>query len=66
LFARDSWLAVLLGQGITPQGYDRTADAFDLAMVTERLDGFAERIAGNVAAMPSHAEFIASYCQASW
>jgi tryptophan halogenase len=65
LFARDSWLAVLLGQGITPRGYDRTADAFDLTMVTERLDAFAERIAGNVAAMPSHAEFIANYCQAS-
>src|SRR6202011_1989546 len=30
LFARDSWLSVLIGQGIMPQGYDRLADAFEL------------------------------------
>jgi tryptophan halogenase len=65
LFARDSWLAVLLGQGITPEGYDRTADTFDLAMVTDRLDAFADRIARNVASMPPHADFIANYCKAS-
>jgi tryptophan halogenase len=64
LFARDSWLAVLIGQGIDPEGYDRTADTFDLAMVGDRLDAFADRIASNVASMPSHAAFIANYCGA--
>jgi len=63
LFARDSWLAVLVGQGVVPEGYDRTADTYDLAMVGEKLDAFADRIARNVAAMPSHADFIASYCE---
>jgi tryptophan halogenase len=63
LFARDSWLAVLLGQGITPKAYDRTADTFDLTMVGDRLDAFADRIAGNVASMPQHEAFIANYCK---
>jgi tryptophan halogenase len=62
LFARDSWLAVLMGQGVAPEGYDRTADAYDLAMVGDRLDALADRIARNVASMPSHAAFIANYC----
>ena len=64
LFARDSWLSVLIGQGIMPHGHDRLADGFDLDMVAAKLDDFAGRIASSVAAMPSHAEFIASYCAA--
>jgi tryptophan halogenase len=64
LFARDSWLSVLMGQGIMPTGYDRLADNYDLAAVEAKLSDFADRIARNVAAMPSHAAFIAQYCEA--
>lgn len=64
LFARDSWLSVLIGQGITPESYDRTADNYDLNMVGDRLDAFADRIARSVASTSSHAAFIANYCKA--
>jgi tryptophan halogenase len=64
LFARDSWLSVLIGQGIVPGGHDALADTYDLATIGAKLDDFADRVASNVAAMPSHAEFIASYCAA--
>ncbi len=64
LFARDSWLSVLIGQGIVPDGYDRLADTFDLDMLVARLDDFAGRIESSVSAMPSHADFIANYCAA--
>ncbi|RYY43351.1 MAG: tryptophan 7-halogenase, partial [Sphingomonadales bacterium] len=64
LFARDSWLSVLVGQGIVPRTYDRLADALDLDEAEERLDDFASRIALNVAAMTSHQDFIQSYCAA--
>jgi len=64
LFARDSWLSVMIGQGIMPHGHDRLADGFDLDMVAAKLDDFAGRIESGVAAMPSHAAFIASYCAA--
>ncbi|WEK00806.1 MAG: tryptophan 7-halogenase [Candidatus Sphingomonas phytovorans] len=64
LFARDSWLSVLIGQGIMPAGYDRLADTFDLDMAVARLDDFAGRIESSVAAMSSHADFIANYCAA--
>jgi tryptophan halogenase len=65
LFARDSWLAVLVGQGIVPEGYDRLADAFTLAALDERLTDFRNRIQTNVDAMSSHGAFIAEYCRAA-
>jgi tryptophan halogenase len=64
LFARDSWLAVLVGQGILPEGYDRLADAFTLAALDERLADFRNQIQTNVDAMSSHDAFIAEYCRA--
>ena len=65
LFARDSWLSVLVGQGIVPAGYDRLADTFTLAMLEERLTEFRNRIQTNVDAMSSHGAFISDYAQAA-
>jgi tryptophan halogenase len=62
LFARDSWLAVLIGQGIEPSNYDHMADAIPLAALDEKLTAFRERVRTNVAAMSSHSEFIETYC----
>ena len=64
LFSRDSWLSVLIGQGIMPQDHDPIADTFDLNLVDGRLADFKSRIDAAVAAMPSQREFIASYCAA--
>jgi tryptophan 7-halogenase len=64
LFARDSWLAVLAGQGIVAAGYDRLADAFPLSALEQRLSEFRNRIQTNVAAMTPHDAFIADYAQA--
>jgi len=64
LFARDSWLAVLAGQGIAAMGYDRLADAFPLSTLEERLSEFRSRIQTNVDAMTSHEAFIANYAPA--
>jgi tryptophan halogenase len=64
LFARDSWLAVLVGQGIAAAGYDRLADALPLSALEERLSEFRNRIQANVDDMPAHDAFIANYAQA--
>jgi tryptophan halogenase len=65
LFARDSWLSVLTGQGIMPEGYDRLADSFALDTLVQRLADLGNRIQTDVAAMSSHAAFIAAYCGAA-
>jgi tryptophan halogenase len=64
LFSRDSWLAVLIGQGILPQAHDRLADRLPLDEVVDRLADLRQRIATNAAALPRHLEFIESYCAA--
>ncbi len=64
LFARDSWLSVLIGQGIRPDGHERLADTFDPDGVADRLDDLRERIASGVGAMSAHDDFIAGYCGA--
>lgn len=64
LFARDSWLAVMIGQGIMPTHHDRLADAIPLDALEGRLRDFRDRIAAGVATMPDHAAFVADYCGA--
>jgi tryptophan halogenase len=62
LFARDSWLSVLAGQGIVPRHWDRLAEAIELDDVAARLADFAGRIAREVDTMTPHADFVAGYC----
>jgi tryptophan 7-halogenase len=62
LFSRDSWLSVLEGQGIMPRAYDRLAEAMPLDVLGAKLADLKTRIDGNVAAMSSHADFVARYC----
>ena len=60
-FSRDSWLAVLFGQGLEPRHYDRLADLIPLDELFARLLELHARVASHVDAMPTHADFIARY-----
>ncbi len=62
LFGESSWVAVLHGQGIEPRGYDPLADAMPAEKLRATLPRIREAIARGVAAMPSHADFIARNC----
>jgi tryptophan halogenase len=65
LFAEESWLQVMLGQGITPEDYDPLVDQRPLAEVTTYLDDIETVIKKCVAVMPSHKDFIAkNHCAA--
>jgi tryptophan 7-halogenase len=65
LFARDSWLSVLVGPGTMQEGYDRLADPLTLSDLDERLTELRTRIQTSVDAMTSHAAFISDYCGAA-
>jgi tryptophan halogenase len=64
LFAEASWIAVLLGQGVMPEGYEPMADARDPADVARRMAGMKNHIARAVLQMPTHAGFISEHCRA--
>ena len=60
LFLQPSWVAVLLGQGIIPEGWDPRADiAHDVAL-TRSLNGLRDHVRAAVDRMPDHAAFLAA------
>ena len=64
LFGPPSWQAVFVGQGIEPHAADRLADAMPGDLLEQRLAAVAEVIARGVRSVPTHADFVASYCPA--
>jgi tryptophan halogenase len=64
LFANPSWIAVYLGQGITPERAPALAHMRDNVPVAERLGQIRRAMDEAVAAMPSHEAFIARHCAA--
>ena len=59
LFAVPSWIAVMLGQNIVPQGYDTLVDAMDDNRIVQAMNSLSGAYANQVATMPAHADFIA-------
>jgi len=64
-FPPDSWLAVLLGQGVWPHGYDPLVDSLNFLEVREYLMHIRRRVAATADAMPTHQAFIAARAEAS-
>lgn len=65
LFAQPSWLAVYLGQGVSPNAYDRLADNMALDDAIARMEALRSDISDRVDAMPAHDAFVAGYCPAA-
>ena len=65
LFGTDSWVAVLLGQGVVPDEHEPAADALSPDFVSDALDKMRLSYEHMARGMPSHAEFIAQACPAS-
>jgi tryptophan halogenase len=60
-----SWVQVMLGQRITPRAYHPMVDLLSDAEIGEFVDGVKTLMDRCVAAMPTHAEFIARNCAAT-
>ncbi len=62
LFAENSWVQVMLGQGIVPRSHHPIAAKLsdeDLSRLLERL---RDNVASTVRGLPDHASYVASYC----
>ncbi|MDE2182765.1 MAG: tryptophan 7-halogenase [Alphaproteobacteria bacterium] len=64
LFPIQSWLFVMIGQGIAPRGYDPLADGLDAEKITTHLEEMRRTVKQCAAAMPSHQAFIERNCSA--
>jgi tryptophan halogenase len=65
LFAENSWIQVMLGQGIEPEQYHRVVDVMD----DEELDRFLKQIKSNVnstvSQLPNHQAYVEQYCKSA-
>lgn len=62
LFLENSWVQVMLGQGLTPQQYHPIADMMSAREQAAFLDGIRRSVQELVQQLPSHAQFVQGYC----
>ncbi len=62
LFAENSWIQVMLGQGIMPEQHHQTADLMGDAELKDFLDSISGAIDRTVAQLPPHEAYVRQYC----
>ena len=58
VFSENSWVQVMMGQGIQPEGYHNIADAMSREQLQSFLSDIQRNVNQTVSALPSHADFI--------
>ena len=64
LFAENSWIQVMLGQGIEPQQHHPAADLMGDEELSRFLDGIRTSVERTVAQLPAHQAYVEQYCKA--
>jgi tryptophan halogenase len=65
LFAENSWIQVMLGQGIVPQQHHQVADLMGDAELSEFLRAIQSSVDKTVMQLPAHQAYVEQYCKAS-
>ena len=64
LFAENSWIQVMMGQGITPRAHHPVAEKLRDEELAKFLRTIRETVDRTVAGMPAHGDYVARYCGA--
>ena len=64
LFAENSWVQVMMGQGITPRAYHPIATKLSAEELDKLLSGLRDSVDKTVAGLPEHHAYVARYCAA--
>jgi len=64
LFAENSWIQVMLGQGITPQQYHPVVDVMSDEELSRFLNNIKSKVDATVAQLPRHEAYVKQYCPA--
>ncbi len=63
LFAENSWIQVMLGQGIHPDQHHQIANLMNDAELGGFLEEIRTRVERTLAQLPPHADYVARYCE---
>jgi tryptophan halogenase len=63
LFAENSWIQVMLGQGIRPEQYHQIADLMSDGELNGFLEEIRTRVERTVGQLPAHADYVTRYCE---
>ena len=63
VFAENSWVQVMMGQGITPAGYHNIAQALSPEQMTAFMKGIQHDVAKTVGSLPPHGAFVQTLLQ---
>ena len=64
LFAENSWVQVMMGQGIMPRAHHPIAEKLGDDELARLLAVLRRQVTDGVAAMPPHADYVVRYCAA--
>lgn len=62
LFRVDSWVQVMIGQGVVPRHHHRMGAIMGDARLRQVLDDMRAQVARQVATLPAHQAFLERYC----
>ncbi|MEI9903885.1 MAG: tryptophan halogenase family protein [Asticcacaulis sp.] len=65
LFAENSWVQVMMGQGIIPRAWHPIAAKLSDDELARLLTSLRENVSRSVVSLPEHAAYVAQYCQPS-
>jgi tryptophan halogenase len=64
LFAENSWIQVMMGQGVMPQQYHPVADVMSVPDLTRFLGDIRSNVDSSVRQLPAHMDYLRNYCPA--
>jgi tryptophan halogenase len=64
LFRVDSWVQVMMGQGLMPEQHHKGSQVLATQSLREQMAALKKKVENSVAQMPEHADFIKKYCLA--
>jgi tryptophan halogenase len=64
LFVENSWIQVMMGQGIMPRSYHPVATKLSDDELDQLLTGLRESVSRTVASLPDHHAYVTQYCGA--
>ena len=62
LFRADSWIQVMMGQGIFPEDHHGASRILEPRQLEQQVSKLRERVSLQLQQMPRHDEFVAQYC----